>query len=206
MGLEADCFLLRPTQRLAGRALLETDHLLFRSEGIRLRVPLSGATEVEASGGILALKADGHHIRIELGDLATRWCDRIRNPRSRIEKLGVKSGMRVSILGTVDDDLRMEIEEAGATLLGRAARDLDMLFFAVGAKAALSKLESLRGRIRPTGAIWVIHLKGKAATIKDIDVFAAAKRAGLVDNKSMSFSATHTAERLAIPVKGRPRR
>jgi len=34
-------------------------------------------------------------------------------------------------------------------------------------------------------------------------VFSAAKKAGLVDVKVASFSATHTAEKLVVPVKAR---
>jgi len=49
----------------------------------------------------------------------------------------------------------------------------------------------------------VIHAKGKAAAFKDVDVFAAAKKAGLVDVKVASFSGTHTAEKLVVPVKMR---
>jgi hypothetical protein len=41
------------------------------------------------------------------------------------------------------------------------------------------------------------------AKIKDVDVIAAAKAAGLVDNKVVSFSETHTALRLVIPVDQR---
>ena len=56
---------------------------------------------------------------------------------------------------------------------------------------------------RPNGAIWVVSRKGKAATLRDVDVIAAARASGLVDNKVASFSATHTALRLVIPVAQR---
>ncbi len=55
------------------------------------------------------------------------------------------------------------------------------------------------------GAIWVVSRKGKAATLRDVDVIEAAKDARLVDNKVCSFSDTHTALRLVIPVALRPR-
>jgi len=45
-----------------------------------------------------------------------------------------------------------------------------------------------------------VSLKGKAARLKDVDVIAAAKAAGLVDNKVVGFSDTHTSLRLVIPV------
>ncbi len=39
--------------------------------------------------------------------------------------------------------------------------------------------------------------------IKDVDVIAAAKAAGLVDNKVVAFSTMHTSLRLVIPVNQR---
>ena len=44
-----------------------------------------------------------------------------------------------------------------------------------------------------------------AATLRYADLLAAARRPGLVDNKVASFSPTHTALRLVIPVALRPR-
>lgn len=65
---------------------------------------------------------------------------------------------------------------------------------------ALKKLKSLQDHIRKDGAIWVVSLNGKRAKIRDVQVIAAAKAAGLVDNKVVAFSETHTALRLVIPV------
>jgi hypothetical protein len=59
-------------------------------------------------------------------------------------------------------------------------------------------------RLVPNGAIWVVSHKGRLATIRDLDVMAAAKAAGLVDNKVASFDETRTSLRLVIPVALRP--
>ncbi|MEO7761191.1 MAG: hypothetical protein ABIS68_04675 [Casimicrobiaceae bacterium] len=48
--------------------------------------------------------------------------------------------------------------------------------------------------------MWVVSKKGKDRSINDTDVIGAAKRAGLVDNKVVSFSSTHTALRLVVPL------
>jgi hypothetical protein len=56
--------------------------------------------------------------------------------------------------------------------------------------------------LKPAGAIWVIYPKG----VKDItqaEVMAASKNACLVDVKVASFSPTHTALKLMIPVSKR---
>ena len=77
------------------------------------------------------------------------------------------------------------------------------MFFGVESARQLARLAALRAALVPNGAIWVVHRKGKEATIRDVEVFAAARAAGLVDNKVASFSATHTAEKLVIPLAKR---
>jgi hypothetical protein len=59
--------------------------------------------------------------------------------------------------------------------------------------------------LRSNGGIWVVSRKGKASTLRDVDVIESARSFGLVDNKVASFSPTHTALRLVIPVSRRTR-
>jgi hypothetical protein len=55
MGQEIECKIRYQEQSLAGKAYLETDHLLFRG-GERLKVLFKDMTKVEAEGGILKLE------------------------------------------------------------------------------------------------------------------------------------------------------
>jgi len=140
----------------------------------------------------------------ELGPTAAKWAEKIRNPPSLLDKLGVKDGMRVSVVGVDDESFLGELTKRTSSVTRRTPKkDTDIIFFAADAVADLTRLVKLRDYLTPAGAIWVIHTKGKGAAFKDVDVFAAAKRAGLVDVKVASFSATHTAEKLVVPVKSR---
>jgi hypothetical protein len=126
-----------------------------------------------------------------------------------LDKLGVRPGIRIAIVGEVDPDGSFRIQLADRTsdvTVGRPKADTDLVFLAADSHAELADLAALRTRIRPAGAIWVVSRKGRAATLRDVEVMAAAKEAGLVDNKVVSFSATHTSIRLVIPVALRPRR
>ena len=125
-----------------------------------------------------------------------------------LDKLGVRPGMRIAIVGDVDPDGSFRTQLADRTsdvTVGRPRADTDLVFLAADSHAELADLAALRTRIRPAGAIWVVSRKGRAATLRDVEVMAAAKEAGLVDNKVVSFSATHTSIRLVIPVALRPR-
>ena len=150
--------------------------------------------------------------------------------RPLIDKLGVKPGARVAIVGLNEpfllDLLAQRIDDVSEGDLGDdglpawklshgglsadeasstgAEGPLDLVFFGAESLDDLGRLPALRAHLNPDGAIWVVSLKGKAATLRDVDVIAAAIAAGLVDNKVVNFSETHTALRLVIPLALRP--
>jgi len=125
-----------------------------------------------------------------------------------LDKLGVRPGSRVAIVGDVDPDgsFRALLGDRTSDVTdGRPKPDSDLVFLAADSIPELAELRDYRGRIRPNGGIWVVSRKGKASTIRDVEVMAAARDAGLVDNKVVAFSETHTSIRLVIPVADRPR-
>jgi hypothetical protein len=126
-----------------------------------------------------------------------------------LDKLGIRPGMRVAIVGALDDDDETPdegpfadrlAERTSDITIGRPKSDTDLVFLAVDTPPELEVLGALRARIRQAGAIWVVSRKGKAATIRDVEVMAAAREHGLIDNKVVSFSARRTSIRLVIPV------
>ena len=124
--------------------------------------------------------------------------------RPLLDKLGVKPFHRVSVIGVDDETFWAQlIDRAADSVKGRLRQDSDLIFFAADRLSELQQLSRLKTYLVRNGGIWVVLLKGKAAKIKDVDVIAAAKAAGLVDNKVVSFSATHTSLRLVIPVSQR---
>jgi len=125
--------------------------------------------------------------------------------RPLVDKLGVRPGSRVALVGIDDPSFRALLAERTPDVtLGEPHPESDLIFLAADSLAELSRIVALREAIAPAGAIWVVSRKGRAATLRDVDVMAAARSAGLVDNKVVSFSPTHTALRLVIPVALRP--
>jgi hypothetical protein len=121
-----------------------------------------------------------------------------------MDKLDVKPMSRVSVIGIEDRSFWQLLIDSGAEAIkGRLRKDSDLIFYAADSLAALKQLDRLKSYLKANGAIWVVSLKGNGAKIKDIDVIAAAKRSGLVDNKVVSFSETHTSLRLVIPLQQR---
>jgi len=135
--------------------------------------------------------------------LKRRSPERDYSHRLLIDKLGVKAGQRVAVLGVESAeflaDLTARVPEYSR---GKRIVNADLIFFSAEARGDLSRLESLARSIQRNGAIWGVYPKGQSH-IREIDVIQAGKAAGLTDNKVCSFSSTHTALRFVIPVAKR---
>lgn len=199
MGQEIACTASSDGRRAEGRAQLETDELLFRGEGLRLRIPYASVSAVRAADGVLELDHDGATSTFELGDRAAKWADRITNPKTVIDKLGVKPGQRVVLRGMDVDGFAGDLAARGAELVETGA---DHLFVAVETQDDLAALAGLVPLIARNGAVWTVRRKGRK-DLTESDVMAAGKAAGLVDVKVVRFSETHTAEKFVIPVADR---
>ena len=123
--------------------------------------------------------------------------------KPRIDKLGVKAGARVAVLGIEDTSFRAELRQRGAEIAERSRKESDLIFLAAAEKTGLKRLKTLQKFLKPNGAIWVVWPKGQPA-LKENDIIIAAKAAGLIDNKVVSFSETQSALRLVIPLTRRP--
>lgn len=123
--------------------------------------------------------------------------------RSLLDKLGIKSGQRVSVMGVESAEFLPELAARIPDYLrGEIAGNSDLIFFSAETVKDLSRLKPMASSIQKAGAIWVVYPKGQKH-IREIDVIAAAKSVGLVDNKVCSFSSTHTALRLCIAIAKR---
>jgi hypothetical protein len=207
LGAEVVCHVRYAGQAAEGKALLETTEVIFRGGDFRLRIPFAEMTSVAAEEGELKLGYAGNVAVFELGRDASKWAEKIRNPRGLMEKLGVKPGMRVVVLGVDDPDFLSELtQRIGASEDHLGQCDADIVLYEADHLDALSRLPELRSAIVPAGTVWVVSPKGKAALevaeadrVRDVDVMAAAREAGLVDTKVVSFSPTRTALKLVIP-------
>lgn len=123
--------------------------------------------------------------------------------RSRLDKLGVKADSRVAVLGVKARSFLGELKgRTRDVTTARAKKDSDIILLGAENKKALGRLRALERTIKRNGAIWVVWPKGQQH-IRQADVMAAAKRAGLVDVKIVAFSDTHSRLKLVIPVARR---
>lgn len=191
MGKEAEVQALLPDGPDQGRLQYEPPRLIFRGRERRV-------FEGEALAGVKAEAGDlllAGGARFALGEkAASSWVQAILNPKGRLDKLGVKPGLRIAVLNLDDAEFRKELQAAAGPPVPDLA-GLDLLFYGADSAAELARIGELVPALADRGALWVVSLKGKHARIKDVDVFAAAKPCGLVDTKVCAFSDTRTALR-----------
>jgi hypothetical protein len=197
MGQQAACTLRFQKKTLQGTAWLEHKDLLFRGPE-RLSIPLEEITSATAHEGRLLVTFGSKTADFEIGTAAAKWADRITNPPSRLDKLGIKPAMTVMPVSLKDQAFVDEIRRREARIVRTpGGSGVDAIFFAASDRADLERLADLSRGLKPAGALWVIRPKGSKA-ITEAETMAAGKRAGLVDVKVVSFSDTHTAEKYVV--------
>lgn len=205
MGQEAACTARFDGQASEGKALLETDALIFRGR-FRLSIPIPSISAVSAAEGALSVSFGQGTATFELGPKADRWANAILHPRGRLDKLGVKPGSRVKVIDIDDPEFLSELERRGVDLVNDSApTEADAIFFGVIHRDQLNRLTSLRDQIVPAGAIWVVSRR-RDPDISERDVMEGARAHGLVDTKVVRFSDTYTSAKLVIPVAERKKR
>ncbi len=198
MGQEMRCNATIEGKSTHGRALLETDDLVFRGD-VRLSIAYRDITSLSAVEGILSVGYAGTTAAFELGAYAEQWADRIRHPKSVIDKLGVKEGQVVALVDIEDADFRARIADRGVTVRDHEpGPGCDLIFLGVETIESLRKLPTLIASLGTGGAIWAIRRKGHTR-VTERAVMTTGRAAGLVDTKVVRFSETHTAEKFVLP-------
>jgi hypothetical protein len=203
VGLEAECNFTVGDREATGKVRLEPGELTIRGE-VKLKVPLSSLEHAGVEDGQLVLQSQGRSVKLRLGEVvAARWLDKIKNPKSRLQKLGVKPHHKVLVWNLRDAEFLAELDALDNDLVVDGLRgDNDLLFLGAQTQAELDRFADARRSIRQDGAVWLVRPKG-GKTITEAEGMRAGQQAGLVDVKVVAFSASHTAEKFVIRVADR---
>lgn len=202
MGNELKCKARFGKQESEGKALLETSEILFRGD-FRLKIPFAAIKSVQAVDGELRIEFGDGKASFALGERAEKWAHKILHPKSRVEKLGIKPGQKVSVIGALEPSFRAELNEVtNATTNGKVVPDADCIFICAESLPKLSQCAKIAKSLRGAAALWIVYPKGRK-DITENDVIAAGRKAGLKDVKVVGFSPTHTALKFVIPIESR---
>jgi hypothetical protein len=188
VGLEATCNVKYEERTVNGRALLETDVLLFRSGELKLSIPHAEISAIEAADGELRVTYPGGVAAFELGPAAEKWAERLRSPRGLLEKLGIPEGGRVAVINYDDPEVLAQIEQKVADFAEYAAPpDSDLILWRVDRREELGEMDSLVKSLRPSGALWVLRSR-EASRVSEGMIRQTAHNIGLVDVKVLRLS------------------
>jgi hypothetical protein len=198
MGREIQCRAKSGGKWIAGKALLETNEVIFRGD-LRLKIPIAALDSVTARAGELHLKWSGQSAVFELGDQAEKWAHTILHPKSTADKLGIKPGLTISALKLAGDATMNDARKVVASFADdKPLKNSDMIFLGATTASDLRGLKKLLASLAANGALWVIYPKGRK-DITELQVLGAGRATGLLDIKVVSYSATHTALKFVRP-------
>ena len=202
MGQEVGCTARWGSKSVRGKALLETAEIIFRGDE-RRKILFSSIRRVEAKDGELRLKTDEGLVVFELGERAEKWREKIVNPKSVVEKLGVKPGEQVAVFGKLDGEFLNKLkQQKSAVVQGKVVDGVGWVFFAAESHAELGEVKKIAAKLKGSTALWVVYPKGQKH-ITETDVIGAGRKAGMKDVKVVGFSASHTALKFVIPLEKR---
>lgn len=202
MGQEVVCTARWGGKSVRGKALLETAKIIFRADE-RRKIPFSAIRGAEAKDGELRLNTDEGLVIFELGDRAEKWRQEISNPKSVVEKLGVKAGEPAVVFGKLDEEFLRKLKRQKSPVEeGKIANGIGWIFLGVETREGLAEVKKIAVKMKGSAALWVVYPK-EQKSITELDVIAAGRKAGLKDVKVVGFSATHTALKFVIPVEKR---
>ncbi len=120
--------------------------------------------------------------------------------RTAIQKLGIEAGARLEVAGDVGAALRRDVKAALGRGLVRAGPIDGALVLVHSAEEGRQVLRRLRPRLRDEGYVWLVTPKrGHEGYINQMDLVPAARRIGLIDNKTCSIDDQRSGIRFVVP-------
>jgi len=199
MGNEVTGAVREGKERHEGRILLETSELLFRGPHYRLKIAFVEMRAVQAANGELRIDTKDGALAFEVGTVAQKWREKILHPKTRVQKLGVKDGTPVRLLGDFDADFMKELKSSKANVGGVSPSEAQNIFLAIDGKSSLATIAKHARRMKGAEVLWLVYPKGKKEVTEN-DVLGAGRKSGLKDAKVVGFSPTHTALKFVIPI------
>jgi hypothetical protein len=198
MGNEAQCKLRFDGKTFSGKALLETSEILFRGD-TRIKISFPSIIALQARDGELHVRTKDGLAIFTLGPQAEKWCEKIANPKTLLQKLGVKPGETVALIGEFPADFLLSLKKQDTAIVeGKIPKGTPWYFLAAESRQNLQRVKAIANSLAGAAALWIVYPKGQTS-ITESDVRSAGLQAGLTDIKVASFSSTHTALKFVLP-------
>lgn len=176
------------TAKLKGDARVHLDSdMLTIGPPFRLKLALGGLGASSGKDG-LTLAQGTERILIAMSEKeAAAWAKSILHPPSLADKLGMKPGVAVALIGALPGEIAAASKDAA--LLKTLPKKLDAALTITAIRSLdLKLLAALAAALPPKGAVWLVYEKG---VLKGDALIFAARDAGLKDTKIARISETH---------------
>lgn len=192
MGTVAEGTLTVGGQKVNVKADFASDHVTF-SGGRRGEVKYSKIAVLGTAKGKLRLRVDDAVMEFPLGPKVDRIAAKIRQPPTLLDKLDIGADTLVATEGVTDATLRHALKGIPT---GRGI--VEVLLSGISSVDELEGIPNWMTRVAPGGALWVVYPKARRE-IRESDVLAAGRAAGLKDAKVARISETRTALKFVRP-------
>ena len=165
-----------------GRATLETDFVRF-SGPFRVRLDFAACGSIDVDGPRLRFETADGVLSLDLGEReAARWLDRIQNPPSLGQKLGLRPGQAVRVIG--------QLPPIGVPTVAKA----DLVLLAIDLPGGLDDIDACAASMEPGQDVWIFFEKGRK-DVTGADVILRGRAAGVTDTKVCRVSEGKTGQR-----------
>jgi hypothetical protein len=186
-------------ERALVRAHLDSLNLKLTG-GKKLTLPLARVKSATVAGDELKITAGPVKFSLALGAReAELWRRKILNPPSLADKLGLKAGTTVTLVGALPAEVVEAASVAKASTAAKLRKTLatDIAAIALPAGKEAAHIAAAARAATGSTAMWFVYAKGGA--VNGDDIIALARRAGLKDTKVARVSDTHAALRFIKP-------
>src|SRR5258708_5168292 len=163
MGQEVVCTARWGGKSVRGKALLETAESIFRGVE-RRKIPFLAIRGMEAKERELRVRTGEGLVVFEVGERGEKWGEKIGNPKSVVEKLGVKPGEPVAVFGKLDGEFLKKLKEhKSAVAPGKIVDGVGWIFLAAETRGGLGGVKKIAGELKGSAARWVVYPKGQSS-------------------------------------------
>src|SRR5436853_220778 len=132
--------------------------------------------------------------------MATTTTERDYGHRTAVQKLGIKPGQRIEIVGDVGPGLRRDVKEACERGLVKTGELDGAIVLVESLEEAGEVFDRYRPRLKDTGFLWMITRKrGHDRYLNQMLLVPGAKRRSLIDNKTCSIDDGRSGIRFVVP-------
>ena len=197
MGSEAICNINWNGVNYNCKVLLETNEIIVRGD-LKLKIPFQSIREVKCDSGNLLVCSDKGTLSVSLGTSASRWQDKIRNPPTLLDKLGIKSGHVVKIIGDAPVEFIELLIASDVRIVKEVSEPSSLYVLFVETVEELTMLSEIRSQMAKSDCVWVVYPKGRKH-FTQLDVLNHGRSLQLTDIKICAFSGELSALKFVIP-------